>query len=150
MVRIATSPSAFDTGRVRVARESLDLKPPYYNSAGKGPRRRKGIPGRRREATPFDLGNFESQIINGLKQNGLDEYVDHFESRIQRLKDISTDVPAPHLRDGAGQILQEFRQVLSTANTNKPLGARFLLGLLEPLGEVQSVRISVDATILTN
>ena len=129
MIRIVTPPSAVGAGRVRVARRSLSLKN-LLDSGGEGARHRKGIPDRRREATSLDFGNFESRIINGLKQNGLDEYVNHFESRIQWLRDISTNVPAPHLRDEAGQILQEFRQVLSTVNVNKPVESRaFKIGM---------------------
>lgn len=81
------------------------------------------LPLTKREAV--DLDALGSRIINGLKSNGLDEYVEHFSTRIQQLKDIlASDASHAKIPAEANNLLLEYRQVLASLNMNKSVKAR--------------------------
>lgn len=92
-----------------------------------------------------DLDALSSKIINGLKSNGLDNYVEHFSTRIQRLKDLlASDVSSPHIATEADNLLLEYRQVLAGLNVNKPVKARDIVISSQVLSQLQSF---VDNTV---
>jgi hypothetical protein len=92
---------------------------------------------RTREAV--DLDTISTQILNGLKSNGLDEYVDHFSTRIQRLKVLlAGDVSPAHIATEANLLLLEYRQVLAGVNVDKPIEARDIVINGQVLAQLQS------------
>ena len=75
------------------------------------------------ERDAVNLDTLGSQILDGLKSKGLDEYNDFFSTRIQRLKDLSGDsnVPPSHIAAEANQLLLKYRQILTSHNNlNEP------------------------------
>jgi len=84
-----------------------------------------------------DLDALGSKIINGLKSNGLDEYIEHFSTRIQRLKDLASDVSSTHIAAEANLLLLEYRQVLAGLNVNKPVEVRDVVISSQVLSQLQ-------------
>ena len=92
-----------------------------------------------RKRQTVDLDTIGNQIINGLKSNGLDEYVEHFSTRIQRLKDLlASNVSPAHIATEANNLLLEYRQVLAGLNVNKPVQARDIVINGQVLAQLQS------------
>jgi len=116
--------------------DSLDLDDTHFNAAAPLPKRAIRLWGNLidnfRELSKIinkrdtvDLDSLGSQILDGLKSHGLTEYVDHFSTRIQRLKDLlSSDVSRTQITAEARNLLLEYRQVLAGLNVNKPVKAR--------------------------
>jgi hypothetical protein len=77
-----------------------------------------------------NLDTLCSSILNGLKSNGLDEYVEHFSTRIQRLKDLlASGVSHAQITAEANNLLLEYKQVLDGLKANKSIEAR---GVVNP------------------
>ena len=86
-----------------------------------------------------DLNDLGSQIINGLKSNGLDQYIEHFSTRIQRLKDIlASDASHAQIPAEANQLLLEYRQILAGLDVNKPVKTRGIEINSQALSQLQS------------
>jgi len=72
-----------------------------------------------------NLDTLCSSILDGLKSNGLDEYVEHFSTKIQRLKDLlASGVSHAQITAEANNLLLEYKQVLAGLKANKSVEAR--------------------------
>jgi hypothetical protein len=72
-----------------------------------------------------DIDALSDQILNGLKSNGLDQYIGDFSARIQRLKDIlASNVSHAQVPAEAQNLLLEYRQVLAGLNVNNPVNSK--------------------------
>jgi len=85
-----------------------------------------------------DLNALGSQILNGLRSHGLDEYIDVFSTRIQRLKDLPSNVPPSQITAEANVLLREYNQVLAGLRVNKPVEARDIVINAQDLVQLQN------------
>ena len=90
----------------------------------------------------IDLNTFGSQILNGLKSHGLNEYIDTFSARIQRLKDLPSDVPLSQVTAEADNLLREYNQVLAGLRMNKPVETRDIVVDTQVLAQLQNFAFS--------
>jgi hypothetical protein len=85
-----------------------------------------------------DLGALGSQILNGLRSHGLNEYIDIFSTRVQRLKDLPSNVPPSQIAAEADVLLREYNQVLAGLHVNKPVEARDIVVNAQVLAQLQN------------
>lgn len=95
----------------------------------------------------IDLNAFGSQILDGLRSHGLNEYIDVFSARIQRLKDLPSNVPPSQITAEANTLLREYNQVLAGLRVNEPVEARDIVINAQVLAQLQDF-ISSTANLL--
>ena len=99
-------------------------------------RNRIGVKVNKRDTV--DLNALGSQILDGLRSHGLNEYIDVFSTRVQRLKDLPGDVPPSQITAEANVLLREYNQVLAGLRVNKPVEARDIVLNAEVLAQLQN------------